>query len=89
MGKIEALKKKPKREEKERKPKKRRNKKIEEDLKSGKKVGIKNRIKLWFRANVEGIKKEPEHGIGEGNDNILNFLNNNNGCEEDNDMNEN
>ena len=35
------------------------------------------------------IKKEPEHGIGEGNDNILNFLNNNNGCEEDNDMNEN
>ena len=52
LRKIEALKKKAKREEKERKPKKRRNKKIEEDLKSGKKVGIKNRIKFWFRANV-------------------------------------
>ena len=57
LRKIEALKKKTKREEKERKPKKRRNKKIEEDLKSGKKVGIKNRIKFWFRANAEGLKK--------------------------------
>ena len=32
------------------------NKKIQEDLKSGKKVGIKNRLKFWFRTNVEGIK---------------------------------
>ena len=131
LRKIEALKKKAKREEKERKRKEKEelerkkqqekeererkkreekeekirknnemkaekkkkkieeNKKIEEDLKSGKKVGLKNRIKFWFRTNVEGIKKEPEHGIGEGNDNILNFLNNNNGGEEDNQMNEN
>ena len=131
LRKIEALKKKAKREEKERKRKEKEelerkkqqekeererkkreekeekirknnemkaekkkkkieeNKKIEEDLKSGKKVGLKNRIKFWFRTNVEGIKKQPEHGIGEGNDNILNFLNNNNGGEEDNQMNEN
>ena len=32
------------------------NKKIEEDLKSGKKVGVKDRLKFWFRTNVEGIK---------------------------------
>ena len=34
------------------------NKKIEEDLKSGKKVGVKDRLKFWFRNNVEGIKAE-------------------------------
>ena len=34
------------------------NKKIEEDLKSGKKVGVKDRLKFWFRNNVEGIKTE-------------------------------
>ena len=129
LRKIEALKKKAKREEKERKRKEKEeaerkkreekeererkkreekeekirknnelkaekmkkkmeeNKKIEEDLKSGKKVGIKNRIKFWFRTNVEGIKnEETQHGIGEGNDNIMNFLNNNNnGGEEDDD----
>ena len=133
LRKIEALKKKAKREEKERKRKEKEelerkkqqereererkkreekeekirknnelkaekmkkkieeNKKIQEDLKSGKKVGLKNRIKFWFRTNVEGIKNEPEpeHGIGEGNDNKMNFLNNNNGGEEDNDMNDN
>ena len=65
------------------------NKKIEEDLKSGKKVGIKNRLKFWFRTNVEGIKKEDQQqGIGEGNNNIMNFLNNNGGDEEDNNKNE-
>ena len=125
LRKIEALKKKAKREEKERKRKEKEeaekkkqaekeererkkreekeekirknneikaekmkkkmeeNKKIQEDLKSGKKVGIKNRIKFWFRTNVEGIKKEEEQGLGEGNDNIMNFLNNNNGEEEE------
>ena len=34
------------------------NKKIEEDLKSGKKVGVKDRLKFWFRNNVEGIKSD-------------------------------
>jgi hypothetical protein len=34
------------------------NKKIEEDIKSGKKVGVKDRLKFWFRNNVEGIKTE-------------------------------
>ena len=34
------------------------NKKIEEDLKSGKKVGVKDRLKFWFRNNVEGIKTD-------------------------------
>ena len=44
LGKIEALKKKAKREEKERKPKKRRNKKIEEDLKVVKKQALKTEL---------------------------------------------
>ena len=60
------------------------NKKIQEDLKSGKKVGIKNRLKFWFRTNVEGIKHDQQQGMGEGNDNILNFINNNGGVEDDN-----
>ena len=49
-----------KREEKEEKERKKReeHKKIEEDMKSGKKVGIKNRLKFWFRSNVEGIKTD-------------------------------
>ena len=34
------------------------NKKIEEDLKSGKKVGVTDRLKFWFRNNVEGIKTD-------------------------------
>ena len=51
---------KKKREEKEEKIRKKieENKKIEEDIKSGKNVGIKNRLKFWFRSNVEGIKTE-------------------------------
>ena len=60
--KLEALKRKKLREEKEKrrkeqekldKLKKEENKKIEEDLKSGKDVSISNRLKLWFRTNVE------------------------------------
>ena len=60
--KIEALKRKKLREEKEKrrkeqekldKLKKEENKKIEEDLKSGKDVSISNRLKFWFRTNVE------------------------------------
>ena len=49
-----------KREEKEEKMRKKKeeNKKIEEDMKSGKDVGIKNRLKFWFRTNVEGIKTD-------------------------------
>ena len=130
LRKIEALKKKAKREEKERKRKEKEemerkkqeekeekerkkreekeekirknneikaekmkkkmeeNKKIQEDIKSGKKVGIKNRLKFWFRTNVEGIKHEDEgKGEGEGDNNILNFINNNN--KDKNDINEN
>ena len=56
-----------KREEKEEKERKKReeHKKIEEDMKSGKKVGIKNRLKFWFRSNVEGIKTDDVKGGGE------------------------
>ena len=52
-----------KKEEKEEKMRKKieENKKIEEDMKSGKKVGIKNRIKFWFRSNVEGIKTDEKN----------------------------
>ena len=58
--KIEALKRKKMREEKERtkiekekeeKKKKEENKKIEEDIKSGKDVGITDKLKFWFRSN--------------------------------------
>ena len=63
--KIEALKRKKIREEKERakrekekeeKKIKEENKKIGEDIKSGKDVGITDRLKFWFRSNVEDIK---------------------------------
>ena len=49
-----------KREEKEEiiRRKKEENKKIEEDMKSGKNVGIKNRLKFWYRSKVEGIKTD-------------------------------
>ena len=63
--KIDALKRRKLREEKEKakiqkeKEKnkiKEENKKIGEDIKSGKDVGISDRLKFWFRSNVEDIK---------------------------------
>ena len=44
---------KEKEKEEEEKKKQEENKKIEEDIKSGKDVGFGNRIKFWFRTNVE------------------------------------
>ena len=44
---------KEKEKEEEEKKKQEENKKIEEDIKSGKDVGFSNRIKFWFRTNVE------------------------------------
>ena len=61
-------------------------KKIEEDIKSGKKVGFTNRLKFWFRSK-DDTKKEEQQGVGEGSNNIMNFINNGGGDNNENQTN--
>ena len=42
------------------KKKREENKKIQEDIKQGKNVGLTDKIKLWYRTKIEGMKDEDE-----------------------------
>ena len=42
------------------KKKREENKKIQDDIKQGKNVGLTDKIKLWYRTKIEGMKDEDE-----------------------------
>ena len=42
------------------KKKREENKKIQEDIKQGKNVGLTDKLKLWYRTKIEGMKDEDE-----------------------------
>jgi hypothetical protein len=43
------------------KKKREENKKIQEDIKQGKNVGLTDKLKLWYRTKIEGMKDEDEN----------------------------
>ena len=64
------------------KKKREENKKIQEDIKQGKNVGLTDKLKLWYRTKIEGMKEEDEKPEPQKEENInemslTDFLGNN------------
>jgi len=58
IEKEEKMKKEEQEKFEEMKKKREENKKIQDDIKKGKSVGFADKIKLWYRTNIEGMKEE-------------------------------